>query len=235
MNIHVTELLAGAEGARGTAVIIDVFRAFTVECYLFEGGASRILTVGSPDIAYRLKEQYPDAMLIGEKNGIPLPGFDGGNSPAQFAGMDVRGKMILHTTSAGTKGIAAAAEAHTDEILTGSLVNARAIADYLKKKNPEEVTLVAMGLRAKESAEEDVLCARYIESMLLGRPLPPEELAERMAALKYTSGKRFFDPERQDIMPQMDFTLSTRPDVFPFVIRAVPRGDYCEMERTFAD
>lgn len=227
MEINVSELLEGAQSARGTAVIIDVFRAFTVECYLFAGGAERILTVGSPEAAYRLKEQYPEAMLIGEKNGIPLPGFDGGNSPAQFAETDVRGKMIIQTTSAGTRGIAAAE--HADEVLTGSLVNARAIADYLREKQPETVSLVAMGLRAKESAAEDVLCARYIESILMGNAFSAEYLKERTAEMQFTSGKRFFDPATQHIMPEMDFHLSIRPDIFPFVIRAVRHGDYYEM------
>ncbi|MBO5572621.1 MAG: 2-phosphosulfolactate phosphatase [Clostridium sp.] len=232
MHITVSELLEGAKAARGTAVIIDVFRAFTVECYLFDGGARRIITVGDPETAYRLKEQHPDALLIGEKNGIPLPGFDGGNSPAQFVETDVRDRMIIHTTSAGTKGIAAASEG-AEEVITGSLVNAKAIAAYLKQQNPERVSIVAMGLGAKESAEEDVLCARYIESLLLNRPMAPSELAAQMAGLRYTSGKRFFDPARQDIMPENDFWLSTKPDIFPFVIRARKQDNYCEMERIY--
>ena len=231
MNIITTELLEGARAARGCAVIIDVFRAFTLECYLFAGGAGRILTVGSADTAYHLKEEHPDALLIGERQGIPLPGFDGGNSPAQFEKADVRGRMIIHTTSAGTQGIAAAAE-HADEILTGSLVNANAIARYLLKKNPETVTLVAMGLDAKESAAEDVLCAKYIESILLGHPMDTAEVERQARDLQYTSGKRFFAPETQHIMPKEDFFLSIRPDIFPFVIRAERKDGFCEMERS---
>ncbi len=52
-------------------------------------------------------------------------------------------KRIIHTTSAGTQGITNAS--HADEIITGSLVNAKAIAAYIKQKNPEEVSLVCMG------------------------------------------------------------------------------------------
>ena len=63
MNIITTELLEGARAARGCAVIIDVFRAFTLECYLFAGGAGRILTVGSADTAYHLKEEHPEKVI----------------------------------------------------------------------------------------------------------------------------------------------------------------------------
>ena len=37
------------------------------------------------------------------------------------------------------------AAVHAEEILTGSLVNARAVADYISRRQPETVSLVAMG------------------------------------------------------------------------------------------
>ena len=47
--------------------------------------------------------------------------------------LDLKEKTIIHTTSAGTQGIANAINA--EEILTGSLVNAKAIAEYIKRNN----------------------------------------------------------------------------------------------------
>ena len=73
-----------------------------------------------------------DCILIGERHGKILPGFDYGNSPSQIENIDFSKKTILHTTSAGTQGISNAKNAK--EILTGSLVNARAIAQYIKEK-----------------------------------------------------------------------------------------------------
>ena len=55
--------------------------------------------------------------------------------------------MLIHTTSAGTQGIVNASGA--TEILTGSLVNAAAIARYIKASDAEEVSLVAMGWEGK--------------------------------------------------------------------------------------
>ena len=192
MKVNIYQMIEGAKAARGLTVIIDVFRAFTVEAYLLEKGASGVIPIGDEKEAYRLKEENPDMILAGERHGAILPGFDIGNSPAQVLKTEVFGKTVIHTTSAGTQGIANATEA--DEILGGSLVNARATAEYIKKSGAEEVSLVCMGLEAISETEEDTLCARYIKSMLLGEEFDIEKDVE---SLKYTSGAKFFDPEQQ--------------------------------------
>ena len=168
MEITISHLLEGARQARGLAVIIDVFRAFSLECHLFARGADRVLAVGSLEKAYELKNAVPDAVLVGERKGKPLPGFDCGNSPALIRGTEIEGRTVIHTTSAGTQGIDAASSA--DEVITGSLVNAAAVAEYIRRSDPSRVSLVCMGLRAKEIAPEDLMCAEYIRSLLLGEP-----------------------------------------------------------------
>lgn len=46
MNIKILHMIEGAKQATGLAVIIDVFRAFTVEAYLMNNGAEKIIPVG---------------------------------------------------------------------------------------------------------------------------------------------------------------------------------------------
>lgn len=228
MDIQILHMIEGAKAARGVAVIIDVFRAFTVEAWLAKNGAARIVAVGDQDIAYRYKEQHPDAVLVGERLGRILPGFDYGNSPSQLSAVDLTGKTVIHTTSAGTQGIANAGGA--DEILTGSLVNARAIARYLKQRQPRQVSLVCMGLNATSQTQEDNLCAAYIKSLLEDRPL---DLAPEIEALKTTSGAKFFDPAQTDF-PEADFAFSTQADQFDFVLRVRKGADGLdEMEQIF--
>ena len=214
MEIQILQLIEGAKAARGTAVIIDVFRAFTVEVWLAQKGAAHIIPVGDKELAYQYKEAHPDAILVGERNGVILPGFDFGNSPSQLEHADLTGKTVIHTTSAGTQGIANAV--HADEILTGSLVNAKAIADYLRRSGTEQVSLVCMGLNAERPIEEDTLCAEYIRSLLLGQPM---DLTAGLENLKVTSGAKFFDPVQQEVFPERDFWLSTQVDRFDFVLR----------------
>ncbi len=169
MNVEILELIEGAKKAKGTAVVIDVFRAFSLECYLFGRGAARIYPVGGMEEAFALKRAHPEYILIGERHGKMVEGCDFGNSPSQTQGADFKGKTVIHSTSAGTQGIVNASGA--DRIITGSLVNAGAVADYIRSLDPETVSLIAMGNSGVRTAKEDVLCAQYIRSLLTGEAI----------------------------------------------------------------
>ena len=216
MKIEILQLIEGARAARGLTVVIDVFRAFSLESYLLAGGAEKIIPVGDVELAYRLKKEHPEFVLAGERQGKILPSFDTGNSPSQLAGVDVMGKTVVHTTSAGTQGIANAV--HADEILGASLVNAKATADYIRKSGAETVSLICMGLAGIEPTDEDTLCARYIKCLLENEPL---DLAGEIEGLKQTSGAKFFDPGQQDVFPKEDFALCVDADRFNFVLKLI--------------
>lgn len=214
MDIRILELIEGAKHAEGLTVVIDVFRAFSLECYLFARGAREILPVGDINEAYALKREDPARILIGERHGKKCEGCDFGNSPSQTEGCDFTGRTVVHTTSAGTQGVANAV--HADEIITGSLVNARAIAAYIRARAPRVVSLVAMGTDGVTSAAEDVLCAQYIRGLLIGEPL---DIRTRAAELRTGAGRKFFNPDTQEIFPAADFAMCVDCDRFPFVIR----------------
>ena len=214
-SVRTLRLIEGAREARGLCVIIDVFRAFSLECYLYDRGAALVRPVGSVEDTLALHRKLPGSVLIGERGGAKIDGFDYGNSPSTVPEEAVKGRIVLHTTSAGTQGVVNAV--HADEIITGSLVNAKAIAAYIAKKQPDEVSLVCMGLAGKEETDEDTLCARYIKSILENQPLT--DLQEQIDHLKLTDGAKFFDPAQQDVFPQRDFELSTQADRFDFVLR----------------
>lgn len=220
MNINIFQLLDGAKEATGLTVIIDVFRAFSVACYIVNNGAKRIIPVGDIDIAYKLKEENPDYILIGERKERIQPGFDYGNSPTHIENIDFSGKTVVHTTSAGTQGIVNAVKA--DEIITGSLVNSKAIAKYIKAKNPKTVSLVCMGYEGRFESDEDTICAEYIKSILEEKVY---DINSKIAGLKHSSGKRFFDLAKSKWSPERDFYLCTDMDRFDFVLKA-EKDDY---------
>lgn len=213
MNIHILELIDGAKAARGLTVVIDVFRAMTVEAYIIQNGAKDLIPMSSLDEAYAYRDAHPGTILVGERGGKKCPGFDYGNSPSQVKNVNFAGKTVVHTTSAGTQGIANAKDA--TEILTGSFVNAKAIAEYIKRRNPEDVSLVCMGLAGMESTREDTLCAEYIKSLLEETPI---DLEQGFLECKRTSGAKFFDQSMQEVFPKADFGLCLDPDIFDFVI-----------------
>lgn len=214
MDIQIYNLVEGAKKAEGLTVIIDVFRAFTLECYAFANGAEIIIPVGDIAKAYELKANNPDFILIGERKEQMPEGFDFGNSPAHILHEDFTGKTIVHTTSAGTQGMVNATKA--DEVLTGSFVNAGAIVSYIQDKKPEKVSLVGMGYGALYPIEEDVACAEYIAKELKGEVNDFTAVVEH---IRQTSGKRFFLKEKQHFAPEKDFELCLNINRFNFVIR----------------
>ena len=214
MKINILHLIEGAKQAEGLTVIIDVFRAFSLECYLYDMGVKEIRPIGSVEDAFVLNKELPGSVLIGERHGKKCEGFDFGNSPSTMRPEEVKGKTILHTTSAGTQGIVNATGA--SEIITGSLVNAKAVAEYIKKSQPDTVSLVCMGYAGVRPAAEDELCAEYIKSLVEGVELPDFE--QRIADLEKHGGEHFFDEEQQEVYPKEDFFMCVRYDKFPFVI-----------------
>lgn len=215
IKINTYHLIEGAKKATGLTVIIDVFRAFSLECYLYNMGVSLIRPVGTIEEAFAFKKANPNYVLIGERKGRKCEGFDFGNSPSETAKHDLRGKTVIHTTSAGTQGIINAKEA--DEIITGSLVNAKAVARYIMENQPKEVSLVCMGNGGIAPAKEDELCAEYIRSILEGAELP--DMDERVKRLRYEGGAHFFDRQNQDVFPEPDFWMCIEYNKFNFVLR----------------
>ncbi len=220
MKVNILEFVEGARKASGIAVIIDVFRAFSVACYASDAGASRIIATAEVSEAFLLKEKYKNSVLVGERDEKKIEGFDFGNSPTEIIKSDLSGKTIIHTTTAGTQGLINAINA--DLILTGSFVNADAIVKYIKSLEPTEVSLVAMGYRATISAEEDLLCARMIEAKLKNIT---NNFENEIADLQNSSGSRFFNPLNIDFSPPTDFFLCTMVSKFDFVLKATKRFD----------
>lgn len=212
MNIKIVN---DAGLATGLAVVIDVFRAFTVEPYLINNGAERLIPVGDIQIAYDYKEKDNSCILIGERNGIILPGFDYGNSPSQIENVDFSEKIVIHTTSCGTQGIVKAINAK--EIITGSLVNAKAITRYITKNRIDKISLVVLSRTGELPADEDILCAEYIKSLLEDKPL--NNMKEEIEKLKTTTGSKFFDKLRQKDFPERDFYLCTEINKFDFILK----------------
>jgi 2-phosphosulfolactate phosphatase len=220
MKVEILEFIEGARDAKGVAVIIDVFRAFSVACYAVDSGAVRIIATSEVSEAFYLKEKYKNSVLVGERDEKKIAGFDFGNSPTEIIKADLSGKTVIQTTTAGTQGLINAAKAEI--ILTGSFVNSGAIVKYIKSINPDHVSLVAMGYRATISAEEDLMCAEMISNALKNeRPIPDKRISE----LQNTSGKRFFVPGNIDFSPPTDFFLCTMINKFDFVLKATRRFD----------
>lgn len=228
MKIIRGSLYNGALAARGVAVIIDVFRAFTCAPLLFSMGVEKLFLIATPEQAFALKEKDRDLILVGEVSGIPIKGFDFGNSPSEILRKGptfFKGRTVLQRTSSGVQGALLALDV-ADEVLLGSYALAKPTAQYLLAKKPETVSLVAMGWELKEIAPEDEWCARYFSHLLGNGPYDHNEALREIVFHKTTqrflrSDKAYFPPE--------DPLICLQRDVYDFALRAVKQGDRVEV------
>jgi 2-phosphosulfolactate phosphatase len=230
MKVHHSRLLSGANNARGTAVIIDVFRAFTCTPLLFSQGIKSSIFVASPSQAIKLKQKDASLLLIGEISGAPIEGFDFGNSPSQILNADpgtFTDRTVVQRTSSGVQGALAALKT-AEEVLLGSYGLARATADYILASPPREVSLVAMGWDLKEVAPEDECCARYIAHLLGSGPY--DHLQALREIVFHESTQKFL---RRDTsyFPSEDPILCLQRDIYNFVLRAKQEAGLVRVEK----
>jgi len=218
MRIHVADFVAGAASARGVAIVIDVFRACSLQAHALAAGANAIVPVEGVEEAQALKVQHSEWLLVGERHARRLPGFDCGNSPTEVLREPVRGRTLIHTTHAGTQGLTAAF-AVADRVFTGALVNLSATIAAVRALRPAEVTIVAMGHEARERCVEDDLCREALLAGLRGEPLDTRDWAMRLRAAP--AATKFFDPAA-DWAPIEDFDYCTAVDSIPFAVAMMP-------------
>jgi len=145
-----------------TAVVIDVLRASSVIITALANGAEWVLPVAEVDEARKLKKEFTDAILGGERDAVKLPGFNNGNSPFEYSREKVEGKGVILTTTNGTQALAQCKSA--GEVLIGAFINLSALAErLLVSENP--VHLLCAGTRG-EFSMDDFLCAGAIISKL---------------------------------------------------------------------
>ncbi|MEM7188829.1 MAG: 2-phosphosulfolactate phosphatase, partial [Pseudomonadota bacterium] len=94
-DIRVGSFEEAAAQATGTAVVIDVFRAFTTAAVAMANGVEKILMTGSIDDALALRADGAGAFCMGERNGLRPDGFDFGNSPAELSSHLLDGQIAI--------------------------------------------------------------------------------------------------------------------------------------------
>jgi 2-phosphosulfolactate phosphatase len=172
--------IAGEDGCRYaienkcTAIVVDALRASATAAFMLHAGATEILAVREVEEARSLKAKLSDALLAGERGGLPPEGFDLGNSPREVSA--VRGKRVILTTTTGAGRLIQSWGAPT--IVMGSTVNATAVA-RAAAAHRRDVVLIPAGLMTDPaySAQEDWVGATAI-AMAAERACGPVEVGE---------------------------------------------------------
>lgn len=88
MEVFVENGLAGCDLARQretVTLVVDALRASAMVTSLFHYGTQRLLVVREVEEAFAEREGQTGVLLVGERGGPMVPGFDLGNSPLQQA------------------------------------------------------------------------------------------------------------------------------------------------------
>lgn len=156
-------------------VILDVFRSSNTIIQLLQQGAADVIAV--EDEAEARAYRARGYRAYGERGGRRLAGFDGDNSPTGVEPA-VRGESVVLTTSGGTRCINACPP-HS-ELFIGSFANAAALLRHLHQSGTGAVGFWAVGVAGTRDADEDLLCARYLEAGYAGHPADFDAVHEQL-------------------------------------------------------
>jgi 2-phosphosulfolactate phosphatase len=157
--------LGGTGAGDRTVIVLDVLRSTSTILEALTAGAAAVVPVESVEQAVaKAQEMGRDAaVLCGERDCLPIPGFHLGNSPLEFTAARVAGKTLVMTTTNGTRALLAGQTGA--RCLVGSLLNAGAAAQAAHAAGGDVLILCAG--REGRFALEDALCAGMIANRIL--------------------------------------------------------------------
>ncbi|HEX3998731.1 MAG TPA: 2-phosphosulfolactate phosphatase [Pirellulales bacterium] len=160
------DLVAPEELAGGTVVVIDVLRASTVICHALAAGARAVIPALEVEEARRIAAKLPpgEAVLGGEREGLPIPGFDLGNSPAEYRPDTVGGRTVVFTTTNGTRAMNRCRQA--GRVLVGAMVNRTAVCEAIQASGARAVHMLCAGTRGKITREDVLFAGAAIDRLI---------------------------------------------------------------------
>jgi 2-phosphosulfolactate phosphatase len=144
-------------------VVVDVLRATTTMVYALAAGATMIVPCREVDDARQRARNFPGALLGGEREGLPIDGFDLGNSPAEYQADKIAGRPIVLTTTNGTRAIDSCHMAR--RVLFAALVNRSAVCRQLERE--PRVGIICAGTNGQVTSEDVLLAGAIVEGFSL--------------------------------------------------------------------
>ncbi len=164
LYVHALPTLVEPEEMAGkTVVVIDVLRASTTIVHALEAGAREVIPCLEVEDAREMAARMPqnDVLLGGERKGLPIEGFDLGNSPLEYTADRVNGRSVVFTTTNGTRAMERCRLA--SRVLIGAFVNAGAVCRELA--GSEQIHLLCAGTRGQIGYDDVLLAGLLVERL----------------------------------------------------------------------
>ncbi len=141
-------------------VIIDVLRATSTIATALYNGAASVIPVATVARCIELGKEF-DGITAGERDGKVADGLEYGNSPFEYPASFVGGKVLVLTTTNGTKLLHMALDSGAKEIITGSFPNLSAVCDHLIESK-KHVILGCAAWKDKMNIEDTLFAGAVI-------------------------------------------------------------------------
>lgn len=141
-------------------VVIDILRATSTIATALYNGAKEVIPVDSVEKCIRLGKEMA-CITAGERDGKIAEGLQYGNSSFEYPREFVQGKVLVLTTTNGTKLLHMAVAKGATEIITGSFLNISAVCDHLQEKK-KNVILACAGWKDKVNIEDTLFAGAVI-------------------------------------------------------------------------
>ncbi len=218
------------------AVVIDVLRATTTISWALKNGADSIQVFSDLNLLENAAMKWhPDKrLMLAERGGKKIKGFDLGNSPLTVTKEIVYGKRLFMSTTNGTKSLNQVQD--LEYLFAMALPNRKSVAERIMSLNKENVLILGSGWEGSYSLE-DSLAAGALASYILENfdgnvKIVNDELQASLALWDYwkndilkclkiaTHGKRLTSLGNYED----DFKCCSKLDILDIVPAQVERG-----------
>jgi len=159
------------------AVAIDVLRATTTIATALAAGAEGVQVFADLESLKATAAAWDPQrrILVGERGGATVPGFDLGNSPLDCTPERVGGKRLFMSTTNGTRALTTVAAAKV--VITAAFVNLDAVVTWIQSQGFGRIWLVGSGWEGAFSLEDTACAGAVLAGLDKGDPGNDEAVA----------------------------------------------------------
>ena len=208
------------------AVIVDILRATSTIVTALGEGVTHVFPVATLDECTAYGREH-GCLTAAERDGLPAPGFDLGNSPFGFLdeARPVRGRALAISTTNGTAALRRSLAAHA--VVAGAFLNLEAVAAFCRQQQ-RDVLVVCAGWKGQFCLEDTVfggaLAARLQDEFDVGSSdatlaalhLWQQARADLPAYLLHSAHVRRLNY----LEASQDFGFCTQVDAYPHILPA---------------